>query len=79
MYNMKGLQNYIYLIAAAGMLIFAVPQLRMGHGFKLETIFSVTWLGLALTVIAAHLYVLLRVDQEAGVEVKALKQVQRQL
>jgi cytochrome oxidase assembly protein ShyY1 len=73
---MKGLQNYIYLIAAAGMLIFAVPQLRMGHGFKLETIFAVTWLGLALTVIAAHLYVLIRVDQEVGVEVKALKQVQ---
>jgi uncharacterized membrane protein len=74
---MKGLQNYIYLITATGMLIFAVPQLRMGHGFKMETIFAVTWLGLALTVIAAHLYVLLRVDQESGVEMKASKQVQR--
>jgi hypothetical protein len=72
---MKGLHNFIYLIVAAGMLIYAVPQLRVGHGLKIETIFAVAWLGLALTVIASHLYVLLRVDQEAGVEIKAIKQV----
>jgi hypothetical protein len=74
---MKGLQNFIYLIAAAGMLIYAVPQLRVGHGFRVETIFAVAWLGLALTVIASHLYVLLKVDQGAGEEVTAMKQVQR--
>jgi hypothetical protein len=74
---MKGLQNFIYLIVAAGMLIYAVPQLHVGHGFRMETIFAVAWIGLALTVIASHLYVLLKVDQDAGVEVKAMKQVQR--
>ncbi|QGQ97814.1 hypothetical protein EHS13_24445 [Paenibacillus psychroresistens] len=74
---MKGLQNYIYLIVAAGMLIVAVPQLRLGQGFSMETIFAVTWLALALTVIAAHSYFLLKVDQEVSVETKALKQVQR--
>jgi hypothetical protein len=76
MYKMKGLPNFIYLIVAAGMLIYAVPQLRVGHGFRMETIFAVAWLGLALTVIASHLYVLLKVDQEAGMVVKAVKQVQ---
>jgi hypothetical protein len=74
---MKGLQNFIYLIAAAGMLIYAVPQLHVGRGFSLETIFAIAWLGLALTVIASHLFVLLKVDQEAGKEVKAVMQVQR--
>jgi hypothetical protein len=74
---MKGLQNFIYLIAAAGMLIYAVPHLHVGHGFSLETIFTVAWLGLALTVIASHLYVLLKVDQEASMEVKPMTQMQR--
>jgi hypothetical protein len=72
---MKGIQNFIYLIVAAGMLIYAVPQLKLGHGFSLETIFATVWLGLALIVIAAHLYVLLKVDEEVKKEMKTLKPV----
>jgi hypothetical protein len=40
---MKGLQNMVYLFFAAGMLVYAVPQLRVGHGFSLETIFAMAW------------------------------------
>jgi hypothetical protein len=72
---MKGLQNMVYLFFAAGMLVYAVPQLRVGHGFSLETIFAMVWLGLALTVIASHLYILLKVDQELETEPKTMKQV----
>jgi hypothetical protein len=74
---MKGLKNLVYIVFAAGMLIYAVPQLRVGHGFSLETIFAMVWLGLALTVIASHLYFLLKVDQELESETKTLKQMIR--
>jgi hypothetical protein len=74
---MKGLKNLVYTVFAAGMLIYAVPQLRVGHGFSLETIFAMVWLGLALTVIASHLYFLLKVDQELESETKTLKQMIR--
>ncbi|MEX2461705.1 MAG: hypothetical protein WD469_10510 [Paenibacillaceae bacterium] len=70
---MKGLQNFVYLVVAAGMLVYAVPQLKVGQGFKLETIFATVWLGLALLVIAAHLYVLLKVDQEVEAKVNHRK------
>lgn len=70
---MKGLQNLIYLIFAVGMLIYAIPQLQVGHGFSMETLFAAVWLGLALIVIASHLYVILKVEQEVPQEVKTLK------
>jgi hypothetical protein len=72
---MKGSSNVFGLIMAAGMLIYAVPQLQVGHGYSLETLFAVVWLGLALTVIASHLHGLLKVDQEVEVEVKSMKRV----
>jgi hypothetical protein len=70
---MKGLNSVFGLILAAGMLIYAVPQLQVGHGYSLETLFSVVWLGLALTVIASHLHGLLKVDQEVEMQVKSMK------
>ena len=70
---MKGLQNLIYLIFAVGMLIYAIPQLQVGHGFSMETLFAAVWLGLALIVIASHLYVILKVEQEVRLEVKTLE------
>jgi hypothetical protein len=72
---MKGLSNVFGLILAAGMLIYAVPQLQLGHGYRLETLFSIVWLGLALTVIASHLHGLLKLDQEVELEVKSMKRV----
>jgi hypothetical protein len=71
--EMKGLHSVFCLIFAAGMLIYAVPQLEVGHGYSLETIFAVAWLGLALTVIASHLHGLLKVDKEVEIEIKPLK------
>jgi len=70
---MKGLQNLIYLIFALGMLIYAIPQLQVGHGFSKETLFAAVWLGFALIVIASHLYVILKVEQEVRLEVKTLE------
>jgi hypothetical protein len=70
---MKGSQNVIYLIFAVGMLIYAIPQLHVGHGFRMETLFAAVWLGLALIVIASHLYVILKVEQGVELEMKNQK------
>lgn len=74
---MKGLQNIIYLTFAIGMLIYAIPQLQVGHGFSLETLFAAVWLGFAFTVIASHLYVILKVEQGVELEVKNQKSMKR--
>jgi hypothetical protein len=70
---MKGLNSVLGLFLATGMLIYAVPQLQVGHGYSLDTLFSIVWLGLALTVIASHLHGLLKVDQAVQIEVKSMK------
>jgi hypothetical protein len=72
---MKGLLNMIYLIIAASMLIYAVPHLHIGQEWSLETVFTIVWLLLALTVIASHLRGILKVDQEVKLELKPIKQV----
>jgi hypothetical protein len=72
---MKRFQSLLYLLLATGMLLFAVPQLQVGHGFRAETVFAIVWLGLALTVIASHLYVLLKVEQTPGPGAEKLKQM----
>jgi hypothetical protein len=72
---MKGLVKIIYLIIASSMLIYAVPHLHIGQEWSIETVFAIVWLLLALAVIASHLRGLLKVDQEAKLEVKPMKQV----
>jgi len=66
---MKGTRGVISLSIILGMLIYAVPQLRIGEGFTLPTIFAVLWLAFALILVAAHLYDVIGVD-EAGREHK---------
>jgi type VI protein secretion system component VasK len=77
--GMKGLVKLIYLILAASMLIFAAPQLHVEQGWSLQTVFSIIWLALALTVIAAHLHGVLKVDQEVKTRVKLLERVKSSL
>jgi hypothetical protein len=59
-------KSLTYLISTLGMLLFALPRLEVGNGWTLPTIFGVIWIGLALLIIAAHLRVVLRVDNEYG-------------
>jgi hypothetical protein len=65
---MKGLKNLIYMSIAVGMLIYAVPQLEMGQGLTLPTVFGIVWIGMALLIIAAHLHQLIGVDEETKKE-----------
>lgn len=57
-------KSMMYLVCALGMLLYALPRLEVGNGLSLPTIFGVIWISLALLIIAAHLRVVLRVDNE---------------
>jgi type II secretory pathway component PulJ len=72
---MKGWLNMVSIILALGMMLYAVPQLQVGHGFTLPTIFAIVWLSLALTVIAAHLHGVLQVDKEVKLEQKQMERM----
>lgn len=64
----------IYLICALGMLLYALPRLEVGDGLSLPTIFGVIWILMALLIIAAHLRIVLRVDNEKK-QYKQYKQI----
>ncbi|WP_325176659.1 hypothetical protein [Paenibacillus alkalitolerans] len=74
---MNATKNVIYMSAALGMLIYAVPRLYAGQGFTLPTIFSVTWIAFALIIIAAHLHSILRVDEETDAQLTRVKKFRR--
>ena len=74
---MKGLKNVIYMSAALGMLIYSVPQLDMGQGVTLPTVFAVIWVCLALLVVAAHLHEILGVDEEQRQELIRIKRMKK--
>ncbi|GIP33693.1 hypothetical protein [Paenibacillus sp. J2TS4] len=74
---MKGFKNVIYLSLALGMLMYAVPQLEIGGGWTLPTVFSIVWIGFALLIIGAQLHDILRVDEETRKELTAIKQMKR--
>jgi hypothetical protein len=77
LFAMKGMKNVIYMSAALGMLIYAVPQLQIGGGWSLSTVFSVAWICFALLIIAAHLHEILGVDEEARREIRRIKHMRR--
>lgn len=70
--NMRS--SMIYLICALGMLLYALPRLEVGDGLSLPTIFGVIWILMALLIIAAHLRIVLRVDNEKK-QYKQYKQI----
>ncbi len=69
----------IYLGVALVMMIVAVPQLQMGQGWTLPTIFGVCWLFFALCIIAVHLHLLLRVDEETRSQLDRVRKQRRRL
>lgn len=62
---MKEIKSAIYLLLSLGMLAYAVPRLEVGRGLVPETLFGVAWISMALLLIAAHLRIVLRVDETA--------------
>jgi hypothetical protein len=65
----------IYLVLGLGMLAYAVPQLSVGEGWSLPTLFSIAWIGFALLVIAANLRFILSVDEETYRELQRVKRI----
>lgn len=76
------LKHTIYLIAALGMLVYALPSISFKGGFTWTALFGAVWAGFALLVIAAHMHILIGVDegkQKALDEIKKEKMRQWQL
>jgi hypothetical protein len=71
------IKRVIYLSLAVGLLIFAVPQLEMGQGWTLPTVFGIVWIGMMLLIIAAQLYQWIGVDEETKEEFARIKKYKR--
>ncbi|SDT27684.1 hypothetical protein SAMN05444162_3646 [Paenibacillaceae bacterium GAS479] len=65
----------IYMLAALGMLAYALPRLELDSAWTAATVFGVLWSALALLVIAANLRVLIS-DRER--ERKRISAIRRQ-
>lgn len=74
---MKGFNHWVYIVLAVGMLMFAVPQLEVGGGFAVESLFAVIWLCFALLVIAAQLHEILGVEEETKRRLNQIKRARR--
>ncbi|TLS51062.1 hypothetical protein FE782_16875 [Paenibacillus antri] len=73
----KTTKHILYMSAALGMLIYAVPRLSIGEGWTLPTIFSALWLLFALAIVASHLHAILRVDEEMDAQLDRVKKHRR--
>ncbi|TCZ75316.1 hypothetical protein E0485_18175 [Paenibacillus albiflavus] len=72
------LKNILYLTAALGMLIYAIPRLVfMDQVESLQTLFNVVWLLFALLIISAHLHELFGVDQETRDELDRIAKMRK--
>lgn len=74
---MRGTKNIICMSFALGMLIYAVPQLHIGGGLTLPTMFGIVWICFALLVVAAHLHEILGVDEEERRELNRVKYMRK--
>lgn len=74
---MKGSKSIVYLSLMLGMMIYAVPQLHMGEGLTMPTIFAVVWLSFALLIVAAHLHDILGVGHETRQELESIRRMRR--
>lgn len=73
----KTTKHILYMSAALGMLIYAVPRLSVGQGWTLPTVFSVAWILFALVIVASHLHAILRVDEEMDAQLDRVKKYRR--
>lgn len=69
--------RFMNLVAASGMLVYAVPRLIVGGGMNAATLFTVAWVALALLVIGANLHELLGVEQETRERMRQVKRARR--
>jgi hypothetical protein len=60
---LKEIKSAFYLLLSLGMLAYAVPRLEVGRGLEPATLFGAAWISMALLLIAAHLRIVLRVDE----------------
>ncbi len=74
---MRGIRNVVYILVAAGMLVYALPLLELGGGFTLPTVFGIVWICFALMIIAAHLHHLLGVDEAERERLAQIKRVRK--
>lgn len=63
----------LLFVLSAAMLIYAVPQLDIGHGWTEETIFAAFWIVISLLIVAAHLHEWIGVDEQTQKDLKAVK------
>ncbi|PLT47027.1 hypothetical protein NYE40_17405 [Paenibacillus sp. FSL W8-1187] len=52
---MRKWKHGIYLLAALGMLVYALPRLELSGAWTAATVFGIMWSALAMLVIAANL------------------------
>jgi hypothetical protein len=57
------IRNVIYLAVAIAMVLYALPRIEFGQSWTLSTVFGIVWLGFALIVISAQLYLLFGVKE----------------
>lgn len=71
------MKHKMYLVVAISMLVYALPQLFVGHGLTLPTIFAVIWLLFALLIISAQLHFVLGVDEEMKQSLEQVHQMKK--
>ncbi|SMG54244.1 hypothetical protein [Paenibacillus aquistagni] len=65
--------SVISIVAVLAMLFIALPTIPLREGFSLASIFGVVWALFAVLIIGAHLYRLLKVDEDTEKRMKAIK------
>jgi len=73
----KAGKSELYLGAALGMLIYAVPRLTVGAGWTAANVFSIAWILFALVIVGAHLHAIMRVDEETEAQLERVKKYRR--
>ncbi|AOZ93857.1 hypothetical protein [Paenibacillus crassostreae] len=74
----KKIMHVLYLLLALVMLLYALPMISLDSGNTWITIFGVCWVLFALLVIAAHLHVILGVDEEKKKALERIRQAKYQ-
>ncbi|MGF7046574.1 hypothetical protein J2T13_001072 [Paenibacillus sp. DS2015] len=57
-------KNFLYMLLALGMLLYAIPNLSFSTGSGWIAAFGFVWVLFAFLVIGAHLHFILGVDEE---------------
>lgn len=66
-------RHVLYLLIALAMLVYGLPKLQFSAPWDWTSVFGMIWIGFALVVIAAHLNVLLLINEEKRRELDRIK------